>query len=118
MKYKCFYNDHCLSLSKVDSNKAKEFYNEFINDIKTETLLTLYKIELSLQKNDYNLIKVYITCLIDILLMINENDNINKFKLFFESYIYDKSKQQQHNYNYIYRYCVENDIINTITDSI
>lgn len=115
MKYKCFYYEHCLSpSSKIDYNKAKEYYNEFINDMKTEILTTLYNIEISLQKHDYNLVKVYITCIIDILLMINENDDVDKFKIFFESYTRNKNKE----YNYIYRYCIENDIINIITDSI
>ena len=118
MKYRKFYNEYCLILSNTNHN-AKEYYNEIINDIKIELLLTLYNIELTLIKKDYRLVKVYITAIVDVLLMINENKDINKFTEFFQNYINNKTNEHYYdNYDIIYKYCIENDIINNINDII
>lgn len=119
MKYTRFYQNFCFTQSYgndiLSIFEAKKNYNKFIEEINNEILMCLYNIGLSQFKKDYILSKVYITRIIDNLLMINENEEINKFKLFFEDIIYNKCIID---YYILNKYCIENDIVNTIFDVI
>ena len=112
MKYPNFYEEYCLT--HQNHNDAIHYYNDCMDSIINDVLSKLYKIGVSQYKQDYEMVKIYISHIHEALMSINETDDIKKFVLFFTNI----NKMRLYNYHTINNFCIENNIVEAIYDKV